>query len=186
MAAGAAAGGGEPGEGLGLLDPRALRLHRGPTGAVRATVEGEAARSYLSVSLYRAFPLSEPERWVVLLDGQGREIGTVRDPQELDPESRRIVAEELEIRYLTPKVLEVLEIREDQTEGGGWSPALIWDLATDRGRVRLRLPNLADHIRVLGPGRLLIQDREGRRVEIPSVQALSRASRAWLARYLAL
>ena len=172
--------------GFALLDPGVVRLHRGSTGVLRATVDGERACSHLQVSVFRAFPLSDPEEWVVLLDSQGREIGTLRNPGDLDPESMVLLREELELRYLTPHVTEVLEIREETAEGGGWTPAMVWELATDRGRVRLRLPNLADHVRGLGPGRLLLTDREGRRVEIHDAHALPQASRAWLGRYLAL
>ena len=175
-----------PEDGFALLDPGAVRLHRGSTGVLRATVDGPHACSHLQVSVYRAFPLSEPAEWVVLLDGQGREIGTLRDGAGLPPESATLLQEELELRYLTPHVTEVLEIREETAEGGGWTPAMVWELATDRGRFRLRLPNLVDHVRGLGPGRLLLMDREGRRVEISDVHALPRASRAWLSRYLSL
>jgi hypothetical protein len=172
-------------DGLGLLDPAAIALHRGPTGALRATVGGDAGQSHLRVSVYRAFPLSDPGRWVTLCDADGHEIGTVADPQSLEPGSRALLAEELELRYLTPVCTEVVQIREDTTEGGGWSPALVWDLLTDRGAVRMRVPNLADHIRALGPGRYLLQDREGRRVEIDA-GALPAESRARLGRFLGL
>jgi len=171
-------------DGLAVLEPSALRLHRGPTGALRAEVDGEAGLCHLQLTLYRAFPLSAPQQWVVLLDAQGKEIGMLRDPAALDADSAALVAEEIDLRYLTPHVREVLGIREDTTDGGGWSPALVWDLGTDRGPVRLRLPNLAEHVRRLGSARYLLQDREGRRVEIEDAAALPAASRAWLARYL--
>ncbi len=171
-------------DGMALLDPARLSLRRGPTGVLRATVAGPAGLSYLQLAVYRAFPLSEPGRWVTLLDGEGREIGTIADPAALDAESGRLLAEECDLRYLTPHVVEVVEVREDTTEGGGWSPTLIWVLETDRGPLRLRLPNLVDHVRALGTHRYLIQDREGRRAEIVDATALPAASRAWLRRYL--
>jgi hypothetical protein len=172
-------------DGLGLLDPAEVLLHRGPTGVLRATVGGDGGRSYMRVSVYRAFPLSRPERWITLCDGDGREIGTIADPQALDPASCALLAEELELRYLTPRVTQLLQIREDTTEGGGWTPALVWDMETDRGPLRMRLPNLADHVRALGPGRYLIQDREGRRVEVDA-STLPPDGRARLGRHLAV
>ncbi len=169
------------------LPPEAVQLHRGPAGQLRVSVETEPERSYLQATVHRAFPLSSPEEWVVLLDGAGREIGTIQDPSALDARSRDLLAEELDLRYLTPMVQEVVSIAEDALEGGSrWSPVLVWDVLTDRGPFQLRLPNLADHLRVLGPGRLLIWDREGRRVEFPSLEALPERSRMVLRRYLAL
>lgn len=173
-------------DGLALLRPALLRLHRGPTGVLRATLEGDRARSYLQVSVYRAFPLTHASEWVVLLDAQGKEIGTLRDPAALDAESHALLEQELALRYLTPRVTEILAIHEEMAEGGGWTPAMVWEMDTDRGRVRMRLPNLADHLRGVAPGRLLISDREGRRVEIADVASLSPASRTWLGRYLTL
>lgn len=175
----------EDDDGLPCIVPGAVRLHRGPTGVLRGTISEEPARSYLHVLVYRAFPLSDPAQWVVLMDGQAKEIGMIEDPRALDPESQALCAEELELRYLTPHVTAVREIREDTIEGGGaWSPVLVWELVTDRGPLRLRLPNLLDHIRMLGPGRLLIWDRDGRRAEFPDVEALDAASRRWLTKYL--
>lgn len=181
----AAQGGLGEDEGLPLMVPGSVRLHRGPTGVLRATVEDGRTRSYLHVLVYRAFPLSEPAQWVVFMDGQGKEIGMIEDPAALAAESAALCAEELELRYLTPHVTVVNEIREDAIEGGGaWSPVLIWDLVTDRGPMRLRLPNLLDHIRLLGPGRLLIWDRDGRRAEFRDIETLAESSRRWLKKYL--
>jgi len=171
--------------GLPVLAPGSVRLHRGPTGVLRATLDDGSPRSYLQVQVYRAFPLSDPALWAVLIDGQGREIGMIEDPLTLEEESRRLCAEELQLRYLTPHVTEIVAIREDAVEGGGsWSPVLVWDLATDRGPLRMRLPNLMDHVRLLGPRRLLIWDRDGRRAEIRDVDALPETGRKWLRRYL--
>ncbi len=171
----------EDDRGLRRIDPRRLRLHRGPSGALRASL---GDRSYLLVSAWRAFPLSEPHRWLVLLDGARRQIGVVEDPEPLEPQTRDLLEEELDLRYLTPHVQGVRAIVEDTADGGSWSPATVWDLDTDRGRVQLRLPNLTDHLRPLGPGRYLLVDRDGRRAEFTRVDELDARSRAILSRFI--
>ncbi len=154
-----------------------MRAAGAPSRAARRT-------SYPQVTVYRAFPLSEPGRWVVFLDRMDREIGMLGDIALLAPDSRRLCAEALHFRYLTPQVTEILEVREDVVEGGAWSPVLLWDLATPHGRLHLRLPNVHSHVRRLGERGLLLWDREGRRAEIHDVEALPPTSRRWLQRYL--
>ncbi len=167
-------------DGTGVLDPAEVRLHRGPTGVLRGTLPD---RSYLQVSVYRAFPLSAPDEWVVLMNGDS-EIGSLRDAALLDSDSVALVREELELRYQVPHVSEVVRVSEDRLEGGSWTPGLIWDLVTDRGPVRLHMPTLNEHVRPLGPGRLLLLDRDGARCEVADIAALPAASRALLMRYV--
>ena len=171
----------EDDRGLRRINPRRLRLHRGPSGALRASL---GDRSYLLVSAWRAFPLSEPDRWLVLLDGARHQIGVIEDPTPLAAETRALLEEELDLRYLTPHVQAVRAITEDTADGGSWSPATVWELETDRGPVHLRLPNLTDHLRPLGPGRYLLVDRDGRRAEFTAVHDLDPHSRAILSRFI--
>lgn len=167
-------------EGLHLLDPTAVHLVRGPSGVLRLLTESVG---YLQVSCYRAFPLSDAEHWIVFFDGGGAEIGMLEDGHGLDPESQALLHEELELRYVVPRVREVLAVREDSVENR-WRPALVWDVDTDRGPLRLHLPNLNDHVRLLGPGRILFTDREGRRVVFEQWQTMSPHSRRLIEQHL--
>ncbi len=162
-----------------ILDPAEVSLHRGPGGAVRLSL---GDRSYLWVNCYRAFPLSAPEQWVVFFSGEGRLIGMVEEPDGLAVDSRTVCQEELELRYVVPRVDEVVAVREEYREDA-WNPAQVWDVGTDRGPLRLHLPNVADHVRPLGDGCLLLTDRDERRCLLrPS--ALDGRGRALVARYL--
>ena len=164
-----------------ILSPPEVRLERGPTGALRCSLPD---RCHLQVAAFRAFPLTAPEEWTVLLDGANREIGTLGSLEGMDPASAALLREELDLRYLVPHVVAIHKISEDRLEGGHWRPGLIWEVETDRGLMRLRMPTLAEHVRALGPGRLLLLDRDGARCEIPDVDALPAPSRAQLQRYL--
>ncbi len=162
-----------------LLDPAATSLRRGPSGDLRL-VTPEVA--HLWVRCYRAFPLSAPDGWVVFFDKAGGHIGLMESLTGLDPESAALCREELELRYVVPLVREVRAIREEFGENR-WNPAQVWDVDTDRGPLRLHLPNLADHIRAVGEGRLLFTDRDQRRCLLRPVD-LSPRSRALVGRYL--
>ena len=86
---------------LVFLDAKKLRFFKhGAT--LRLTVEDD--RSYLKVSVLRAFPLSEPSRFLSVRDGANKEVGLIVDPAELSDENRMLVHEDLERRYLVPAV----------------------------------------------------------------------------------
>jgi hypothetical protein len=161
------------------LDAVAVSLRRGPDGELRM-ITPEV--TYLRVRCYRAFPLSAPEAWVVFFDGAGKHIGLVEDLAPLDADSAALCREELELRYVVPLAREVLAVREEVAENR-WNPAQVWDLDTDRGPLRLHLPNLAEHIRPVGEGRLLFTDRDQRRCLLRPAE-LSPRSRALAGRYL--
>lgn len=63
--------------GLNYLDPQAVRLTR--AGArIDAVVEGGAPVT--NVQLYRAFPLTDPERYLSLRNEKNEELGLVVEP----------------------------------------------------------------------------------------------------------
>src|SRR2546430_5654101 len=94
---------------LVFLDLRKLRFFKhGAT--LRLTVEED--RSHLKVSVLRAFPLSEPDRFFSVRDGENKEVGTIVDPAGLSEENRKLVYEELVRRYLVPAVKRILAAKE--------------------------------------------------------------------------
>ena len=170
---------GELQEGPPLLDASAVRLQRGPTGALLLSTPDV---TYLQVACYRAFPLDAPDRWIVFFDGRGEHIAILPDVSALEPASAAACREELDLRYVVPRVIRVAAVREEVAENR-WNPALVWDLETERGPLRLHLPNLEDHVRAVGPGRLLLMDRDGRRAVLEPA-ALSAHDLAIVERYL--
>jgi hypothetical protein len=120
---------------------------------------------YLRVMLVRAFPLSDPDHYIGVLDGDGKDIGVLVDPAELGEYERKTVAEELEKRYFVPVVTRVIEAKED-------FGTVVWDVETNRGRKRYLVRGMKDNIVELGAGRMIVTDVDGNRFEIPDVQKL--------------
>ena len=159
---------------LVLLDASTLTFFRhGAT--LRLTIADD--RSYLRVSVLRAFPLSEPDRFLSIRDGAGKEIGLIVDAAALAAESRALVAADLERRYVIPVVTLVRTAKER-------FGTVDWTMETDRGIVRLTTRNLRENVQRPSPERLILNDVDGNRYDIRNVDALPRESQELLFRHI--
>lgn len=159
---------------LRYLNPSTLRFFKhGST--LRLVIMQE--QSCLHVTIVRLFPLSEPNRYLSIRHSDNTEVGVLLDHEELDAESRRLVEEELERRYLIPVVQRILGVKER-------FGTVDWQVETDRGRCTYTMRNIRENVDQLSTVRYLFTDIEGNRYDIRDVNALDAASRAYLFRYL--
>lgn len=105
-----------------------------------------------------------------------KEIGVVRDIQKIDPQSRKIVEEELEMMYFIPKITRINRIR---SERGSYK----WMVETDRGEREFDVRHRED-IRIIESNRVIVKDVDGNRFEIPNYSRLDSHSRSMLERYM--
>ena len=148
-----------------FLDAEPLRLFRthAEDANVRLTIDGD--RSWREVRIACAFPLSKPDQYIGLRDGEDKDIGILKTLDGLDADSRTIVEEELERRYFTPRIERVLSVRED-------FGVVTWQVETDKGPRRFLVRNLRDSTFPLGANRLMMTDTDGNRYEFPDVRAV--------------
>lgn len=159
---------------LRYLDARTLRFFR--CGAIlRLTIAEE--RSLLKVTVVRVFPLSRPERPLSIRDGANKEVGILADDGPLDAESRRLVKEEIERRYLTPAIQRIVAVKER-------FGTVEWSVETDRGPWKFTMRNPRENVIRPTPDRYLLTDVDGNRFDVRDVTALDAPSQAWLLRYL--
>lgn len=154
------------------LDPERMSLtgDGDPGGVTLMLKEGSC---YARVGVYRAFPLSDPHRYIGFLDDQGKDIGMVVDPDGLDDPSRKIVEEELSKRYFLPRIRRIQRVWEEMGQ-------TYWEVDTDKGRRRVCLGDGKDGLMELGSGRWMVVDADGNRLEIREVERLDRRSRILL------
>lgn len=181
-------------EGLELvqLDPALCHIRGDGLGRLWGTIAG---REHAELLVYRTFPLTAPEDWVSVVatddpGGDGHrsdggpservEVGVLAGLDGLEPESRAAVEQALHLRYFLPRVLAITAIRD---EAPGQSGAVVWDLQTDRGAMRLRMRNLFNGFQQFPSGRIVLSDEEGNRADIPSLAGLDPQSRRLLLRY---
>jgi hypothetical protein len=121
--------------------------------------------------------LSQPGRYLALLDSSGEPLTMVEDPAALAPESRTALEEELRRRYLTAFVSRILEV--DPQHG-----ATYFTVETDRGERKFVVQQLQDNAVWFGTTRLLLVDVDGNRFEVPDVNNLDMASQALIRKTL--
>lgn len=147
---------------LTLLDPREVTLRRETSGEVTLTLADGTV--YRRIQAVQPFPLSAETRLISLRDENDQEIGQLPDYRDLDPDSRKVLEEELTKRYFMPRI----EVIEDLKVNMG---VMSWQVQTDRGPRRFEVRS-RDDIRYLPHGRILLRDVDGNRYEIPNYWSL--------------
>lgn len=125
-------------------------------------------RHYPRVAVHRCFPFSDPSRYISIRepDNDGREIGLILDLKDLSEETQSILEEQMALRYFTPHILQIRDIKEEY----GYS---YWEVVTDKGVCRFTVRMGAGSVYPIGPNRYLVNDLDGNRFEIPDLYRLT-------------
>ena len=166
---------------LRYLDPEDVRVWRDEDGRTYCTIADEL--TVLTPMFIGSHPLSDPDRYLSIRGvepkersvAMGKEFGLLRNWRRVDPDSRRLVEAELQRRYLHPKVIAILSVRD-------YSGVQVCVFDTDRGKREVTLRDVRDNVVYLDQSRLLITDAEGNRYDIENVDELDPESRMRLAR----
>ena len=133
-----------------------IRVFRAPKNTVRMTVRDE--RSYIRVRPVNASPMAHSDQYVSLLDIKNEEVAFIRDMNDLDEDSRKVIEEELAHRYLRATIERVNSI---QMEYG----VTYWDVMTDRGKREFVIRG-HENTHWASDTRLLLTDVDGNRFEV--------------------
>lgn len=152
----------------GAIDPRRVRLFRGPYDVLRCTIEEE--KSVLRVKVVRVFPLSKGSRWVAVVDGKNKEVCLLEDPDALDEVSRRLVVEALRADYRIATVTRVYSVRNEYR-------TMYWDVETGFGRRDFVLKWASDSILWVSPREVILVDVDTNRFHVPDYAQLDADSR---------
>jgi hypothetical protein len=136
----------------------------------RLDVELYSGERFESVEARRLFPTTGPNKYITLLDENGKETAVIRDLDTLMPESAAAVRESLEEYYLIPRIRTITKV--ESKPGGCYIHA-----ETDRGPCFFKVQSRQQDIKVLFDFRVLIRDSNDNRYEIPDYRVLDRKSR---------
>src|SRR6187431_2953642 len=148
-------------EPIPLFDPTTLELTLDASGQLWARAPGEA---FLAVFARRAFPLSNPDSHVSLVDEHHFERACFVTLELLAPEAREVLQRALEQGDFLPKITHIVAVVQEATLSR-------WLVDTDRGPRRF-IVDQEDHVRPLEDGRHLISDSHGMRYLVPAPSAL--------------
>ena len=151
---------------VNILDPRKIRIYRDETGRLRLIYDD--AEKITIKRIVRAFPLTMPWRYIILIDENGREIGLIRDVGDLDESSMKTLKDELEKAYFIPKIKRIYQIKEE-------FGVLIWETETDKGPRRFEVTSRRD-VKKMGKRRIIVRDADGNLYDIPNYASLDQKS----------
>ena len=126
----------------------------------------------------RLFPYTNHTMYITLLDKKEKELGFVRDFDELDENSKKALEECFEQYYMIPKITRVISCKDE-------AGSLKWTVQTDKGKIVFTIRNRHSDIKYLdGTRRLIIRDSNDNRYEIESLDKLDKHSNKLLFAYL--
>ena len=121
------------------------------------------------VRVRRAFPWSEPGRFVSIRSSEGKELVMIEDLARLDARTRSLVERWLDAHSFIPKITRV----DDVDVRFGYQQ---WKVRTDRGPAEFRVQERED-IRFLPDGRFNLRDADGNVYELPPREQLDEHSK---------
>ncbi len=147
------------------LDPAAVSLKKNGD-KIEALIHGKTT---FVDRLARAFPQSNPDQFVSLMDELGHEIGIIENPKKLDAASRNLLEAELKAIYFVPTISAITSV---VSKGTGSQ----WRVDTDDGEYTFRIMG-RDALSGDEPPAIEITDENGKRYRIDNYWDLDVESR---------
>ena len=157
------------------IDRYTGKLERTDLYFVRLTLKDGTV--YEDLEPRRLFPITNQTMFITLLDSHEKELGFVRDLEEIDDDSRRALEECFAEYYMIPKIQKVLKCVDK-------FGTLKWTVETDRGVITFDIRNRHSDIKLLGKKRLLVRDSNDNRYQVGDIANLSKKSLKKIYSYL--
>lgn len=128
-----------------------------------------AGQFYDRVGVYRTFPFTDPDHYISIreVDEKAREIGVIKDlKSDVTKEEAAMLLEQLEIRYFTPVIKKIYNIKEEY----GYA---YFEVKTNFGKCKFTIHMSGGSVVHLSEERILISDLDGNRYEIPDLNKLT-------------
>ncbi len=154
---------------LRYLTKENAKFERTPGGFVKLTYKDT---TYDRVGVYRTFPVTMPEEYISIREAneKAREIGVIEKLSALDPEQAKMLKEQLDLRYFTPEITKIFDIKTEYGYG-------YFHVMTTYGECRFTIHNGGSSVVSLTDTRIVINDLDGNRFEVPDIMKLTVAER---------
>jgi len=154
---------------LRYLTKENAKFERTPGGFVKLTYKDT---TYDRVGVYRTFPVTMPDEFISIREAneKAREIGVIEKLSALDPEQAKMLKEQLDLRYFTPEITKIFDIKTEYGYG-------YFHVMTTYGECRFTIHNGGSSVVSLTDTRIVINDLDGNRFEVPDIMKLTVAER---------
>lgn len=138
-------------------------------GFVKLTYQG---KTYDTIAVYRTFPVTMPEEYISIREAteKAREIGMIEKLSSLEAEQADMLREQLNLRYFTPEITKVYDIKTEYGYG-------YFHVMTTYGECRFTIHTGGSSVVSLSDTRVVINDLDGNRFEIPDLMKLTVSER---------
>ncbi len=164
---------------LGILDTAAVRFYAAEGGFTGLKLNG---KDYPHITLRRTMPIQQPMSYISVADNENKEIGILRSVDELPDNQRDLVVNELNSRYYSPDVLEILSVKDKL--GYVYMEMKIQNRTGKTYTKSCAIKDVNRNIRMLTDKSLIIFDVDGNRYMIQNIFALDKKSIKRLDPYL--
>lgn len=148
--------------------PHSIHGHGRKTPAeIKYTEDGR--RDYGRVILHRAFPFDKPGSIISVQQEDGFEIGIIRDINEFDEKTVRMLEETLDKKYFVPEIKKIISAKDK-------FGFVYFKCDTDKGMCEFVVRNPFGSIIRVSETRIFIVDIDSNRYSVKDVSALDRAS----------
>ena len=131
--------------------------------------------THVGVEPVRTFPISDPDRFISLVDSHAHELLCISDLEDLPADIASFIRQEMADREFLPRIERIVRVKQHKDPHE-------WEVITDRGPVEFLFHD--DDIRRLSPTRAILVDMHGVRFYIPDSRQLDPKSRRILSQYL--
>ena len=129
------------------------------------------------VNIFRSFPFTNTNEFISVRDPENKEIGILRDLADFKGEQLDLINEDIERRYFTPAITNIISIKEEY----GYC---YWEVDTSAGRIRFTSRAGQGTILNISETNLLVIDVDGNRFDIPDYTILDYKSQKIIETYL--
>ena len=134
-------------------------------GFISLTFKG---KTWERVQVIRLFPFTKPNEFISIrtVEERSKEIGVIQKMSDVSKETQQMINEQLNLHYFTPIIEKIIDIKDEY----GYA---YFHVLTDRGECRFTINMGSNAVARLSESRLLIEDLNENRFEIPDVFKLS-------------
>ena len=164
---------------LGIIDLSEVEFYATEGGFAGMKYKGE---DYKHIVLRRIMPIEQPFHYISVADSENKEIGILKAVDDLPEAQRMIVVKELDNRYYSPEVLEVMSVQDKL--GYVYMEMRLKNKQGKEYTKNCAIKDVSRNIRMLTSTSVIIFDVDGNRYIITDVAKLNRQSMRKLDAYL--